>query len=457
MPRVLFGTGAYRRDAGHFAEIRCVNMFAEATPTAEGNVALISRWGLLASATRGNGPADAVMWKDGVFGGALFVVSGGNLYRDGDLLGAIGGTGPVSFAFSDNELVLTRGGAAYSYNGTNLAAVAFPDDANVTAVAFVAGLFVYARAGSAKFYWSAVLDGRTVNALDFATAESSPDPLLDLAIMRGNLYLLGSATIETWFPTGDIDLPFTRVDQRLYPQGVIGTGCAVPLDNTLFLIGSDALVYRLGEVLERLSDHGIEERVQDSSAFKAFSIETEGHKFFCIRLGVGTWAYDAATQQWCEFASYGRDNWRAQCAVSVGTTVYLGDDEEGTVWTLTEAAEDDGEIMDSRWTAGFRISGGIQHVDNLHIEANVGWTEYLAGQGQNPVIEMRASRDAGATFGDWRSSSLGAQGKYRNRARWTRLGLFDFPGALFEFRVTDPAPRRVSGVFLNEPGGGRSR
>lgn len=457
MPRVPFGTGAYRRDAGHFAEIRCVNMFAETTPTAEGNVALISRWGLTSHASHGDGPADAVMRREGVFGSDLFTVSGSGLYRGSTLLGTIAGTGPVSWAFSDLELVLTRGGSAYSYNGTDLAAIAFPDSADVTAVTFLAGLFVFARADSAKFYWSAVLDGRTINALDFATAESSPDPLRDVITMRGNLYLLGSETIETWFPTGDVDLPFTRVDQRLYPKGVIATGCALELDNTLFLIGSDGLVYRLGEVLERLSDHGIEERIQNSDSYKAFSIETEGHKNFVVRLSQGTWAYDAATQQWWEIRSYGRNNFRGQCAVSAGLDVYLGDDEDGTVWTLTETPEDGGDTLESLFMAGFRIAGGTQPIDNLQLEANVGWTEYLTGQGADPVVEMRASRDAGATWGNWRSSKLGQQGRYRNRARWTRLATFDAPGALFEFRITDPAPRRVSGVTVNEAGGGRSR
>lgn len=457
MPRIPFGTGAYRRDAGNFAEIKCVNMFAETTPTAEGNVALVSRWGLESSISVGTGPVAAVMWKDGVFGGDLFVVSGTVLYRAGIALGQLDGVGPVSFAFSDNELVLTRGASAFSYNGAALATISFPDGANVSAVAFVAGVFVFAKAETAHFYWSAVLDGRTISALDFATAELSPDPLRDIVAMRGNLYLLGSATIETWFATGDSEIPFTRVDQRLYPIGVLATGCAREMDNTLFLVTNDGLVVRLGDVPERLSDHGIEERISESVNRYTFLIETEGHKFFCVRLDEGTWAYDANTQQWCEFASYGRTNWRARCAIAEGLTVFLGDDEGGTIWTLTEDPTDDGDTMESRWTAGFRIAGGVQAIDNLLVEANVGWTADLSGQGEDPVVEMRASRDAGATWGNWRSTLLGAQGRYRNRARWTRCGSFDFPGALFEFRITDPAPRRVSGVLVNEQSGGRAR
>lgn len=455
--RIPFGIGAYRRDAGNFAELKCVNMFAEKAPTSEGEIALIGRWGLLSSASRGAGPVHAVMWKSGVFGGDVFTLSGGALYRAGTLIGTIDGLGPVSFAFSDLELVITRGASAWSYNGTDLVAIDFPDGAYVRAVAFVAGLFVFVRDDSGKFYWSAVLDGRTVDGLDFATAESSPDPLRDVVVMRGNLFLLGESTIEVWYVTGALDLPFTRIDQRLYPIGVIATGCARELDNTLFLIASDGLVVRLDEVAQRLSDHGIEERVEASASFAAFTIEYQGHKFFCIRLEQGTWCYDAATGQWCEFASYGRDNFRGQCAVTVDRAVYMGDDETGTVWTFTDTPQDGGGTMASEWTAGFRIPGGTVTLDNLMVDANVGWTEFLGGQGEDPLIEMRASRDGGATWGAWRTAKLGRQGRYRNRARWTRLATFDQPGALFGFRITDPSPRRVSGVLANEAGGGRSR
>lgn len=455
--RIPFGIGAYRRDAGHFAELKCINMFAEKSPTTEGQVALIGRWGLLSSASYGSGPVVAVMWKSGVFNSDLFTLSGVDLYRGATLIGTINGSGPVSFAFSDLELVVTRGQSAWSYDGTDLAEIAFPDGANVRAVAFVAGLFVFVRDESGKFYWSAVLDARTIDALDFATAESSPDPLRDIVVMRGNVFLLGASTIEVWYVTGALDLPFTRVDQRLYPIGVIATGCARELDNTLFLIGHDGLVYRLDEVAQRLSDHGIEERVGESAAYSTFTIEYQGHKFFCIRLDQGTWCYDAATGQWCEFASYGRDNFAAQCAVVVERVVYLGDDTAGTVWTFTDTPQDDGAALEGRWTAGVRIDGGTQVIDNLQVDANVGWTEFLSGQGADPLIEMRASRDAGATWGNWRSAPLGRQGHYRNRARWTRMGMFDSPGALLEFRITDPSPRRVSGVMANEAGGGRSR
>jgi len=457
MPAIYFGRSAYKRGNGNLPELRLVNMYAETAPTSEGGVVLLGRPGLELSTTTGNGPIRGIFSQEGTFGGDVFTVSGSGLYRGPTLLGAIGGSGPVSIAASDIEIVVTAGSSAYSYNGTDLAVIAFPDNANVVAVAYVAGLFVYARAQSHRFYWSAVLDGRTISALDYASAELKPDYLVDLQIVRGNLYLLGQQTIEPWFPNGDPDLPFTRMDQRLLPNGVRATGCSREFDNTLGFLGSDGIVYRIGDVAERLSDHGIEERIEASATASCFAFVYEGHSFFCIRLEQGTFAYDAATGEWCELASYGRDNFRGRCAASSARRVLLGDDETGKVWTFTESPTDDGETLVALFSAGFAIKGGTLILDNVSVEANTGWTEFLAGQGANPQIEMRASRDGGATWGAWRSAPLGAQGRYRTRARWTRCGMFDPPGGLLEFRISDPSPRRVSGVYINEGGGGRSR
>ena len=106
---------------------------------------------------------------------------------------------------------------------------------------------------------------------------------------------------------------------------------------------------------------------------------------------------------------------------------------------------------------GFPLSGGSFPVDSLAVEANVGRTDVLTGQGTNPVIELRASNSAGAQWGAWRPAALGSQGNYRTRAQVRRWGRFDFPGFLAEGRCTDPVPLRVSGVYVNEPGGGRLR
>lgn len=138
-----------------------------------------------------------------------------------------------------------------------------------------------------------------------------------------------------------------------------------------------------------------------------------------------------------------------------GRTVILGDDSTGQIWSF-EGFLDGSEPLVREFTGAFPVRGAI-HVDNLEVESNSGWTDELAGQGADPVLEMRSSRDGGATWGHYRSASLGRQGEYRTRTRYRALGMFDAPAAVFGFRCSDPVPLRVSSVKVNEAGGGRSR
>lgn len=450
MPSVSYGSGAYRRNNGNFPELKLVNMFVEQAKTSENQVALLSRKGLSSFASRGTGPITGIFQQAGVFSGDQFVVSGGTLYRGATSLGTIAGTGPVSFAASASELLVTAGTTLYSYNGTNLAAVAFPDSANVRSIDFHDGLFLAVRDATHKYYWSAVLNGRTWGALDFASAESKPDNLIDLKVSNDTLWLFGDETIEPWANVGDADAPYQRFEQRIFAKGIKATGCVTELDNMLWFVGSDNMVYRLADAPERISDHGIEERVAAASSVSTYAYVSEGHSFLCVRLNDATLAYDVATREWHELQSSGRANFAARCATKAGTTPYFGDDTNGTVWQLSSGYQDNAGTLERRFTAGVPLDAPLP-LDNVRL-----WTN--PGQAAGGTVDMRYSRDAGLTWSDWVSTSLGASvGDYRTLVEWRALGLFDFPGAVIEFRCQSNAPFRVSAVKVNEPGGGRSR
>jgi len=457
MPAIRYGTGAYLRNNGNLPEFILRNMYVEQAPSAEAGVTLLSRPGLEEVANWGAGPVIDIFCQDGSFGGDLFAVLSNTLYREAVPLGTLTGSGPVSWAMSADELLITRGSTSYSYDGTDFVNSGFTGlfSNEVTAVAYLAGLFLAVEAGSHRFFWSAVRDSRSWDVLDFASAENAPDELRDVKAVGDSLYLMGQASIEVWAATGAVEIPFTRIQQRLYRKGVISTGCAVDQDNSLTFCGHDGIVYRIAEVPERISDHGIEERIKASLIVSCFGFVYEGHSFFCLRLDQGTWAFDAATRQWCELATYGQDNFRGRCATTQRRTLIFGDDHTGQLWTFGGFLDGTKELV-REFTAAFPVRGAI-HVDNLEVESNSGWTDELAGQGADPILEMRSSRDSGATWGHYRSASLGRQGEYRTRTRYRALGMFDAPAAVFEFRCSDPAPLRISSVKVNEPGGGRAR
>jgi hypothetical protein len=462
MPEIIIPP-ANRRDSGNFPEFRIVNMLWEQTPTTERSVALLSRPPLIERTTVGNGPMYATIQKDGLFSGDLFTLSGDEFYRGSTLLGTIDGTGPASWASSAQEIIITRGATAYSYNGTNFVAIAFPDGADVRAVAEISGLFLYVRIGDGllggRVYWSSVNDGRTINALDYINAESEPDHLREIITVGDNAYLLGTESVEVHMLSGNPDAPLTRISQRGYSMGEIATGCAVEADNAVHLIGKDFIVYRLAEVGQRISDHGLEERIQASSSRLMFAFKWNGHLLICVRLDSGTWVYDLATGgQWTEMATYGRDAWAPICSADIEGVPIFGDDTEGTVWEFGGYDELDSGVSFQRvFPAVFPLSGQPQSVYNVLIDHNPGSTELTTGQGSDPIINMRLSRDAGRTYSLWRSARLGRQGQTRRMARFGTCGMFDDPGAVFEFMVSDPYPLRISRVRVNDSMNGRGR
>lgn len=459
MPEIPFATRAYERKKGGLPPFRLVNMLAEQAASAGSGIALIGREALAVTDTWGTGPIHGRFQQDGVFDGDRFAISGNTLYREGVSLGTIDGYGPVWWACSPVELVVGRGQSAYSYDGVDLEAIAFPDGAAVLWGVYIATLFVFARGGDApqnnRFYWSDVLDARTVDDLNFASAEFRPDALLQLLVIGDNLCMLGGDSIEFWLVTGELALPFSRISQRLIPKGISGTGAAAAHDNSAIFVSNEKRVHRIGDVAERISDHHIEERIAASATALLFVFSYQGKDLAAVRLDQGTWLYDPEMKEWAEFQTLGRANWRAKCACMVDGLPQFGDDATGALLGFDGYNEGD-YGLERVCTAYFPTLSSVC-VDSIEIEFNPGDTSDLSGEGDNPVVEMRSSRDGGRNFTPWRGVSAGEQGQYRTRARWRRCGYFNSPGGLFEFRQTDPSSFRVSRVLVNEPAGGRGR
>lgn len=448
MPNLAYGTSAYSRTRGNLPELPLINLFVEQSPSEGEQPVLQSRPGLEVVHDYGL-PVEAIFQQDGVLGGARFVIAGGELYKDTALVGQIIGTGPISFAASQTQLAITAGGAIHVTDGSTLTTVDFPDSADVAAVTFLGGYFIAVRKGTHQFYWSALLDALLWDALDYASAENEPDQLRDVLVMNDLLVLIGSASVEFWPRTGLAETPFAPMEGRVFEKGARATGCSKAFDNSFIYVAPDNIVYRAGQVPERISDYGIEEAIKHSTWCKVFTFDFEGHLFGVVHLDNGTFAYDAATRQWSQFQTYGQPNWAVQCAVEG----FFG----GKRLFKFGGFIDDGDILERRFRAGFTLNGGGVSADSIRLRANTGQTGDLVGVYADPKVEMRISRDAGQCWSAFRSISLGKQGEYRHRVEWRRNGMIDAPGGLFEFRVTDPVPVRISGCAINEPSGGRSR
>lgn len=446
MPAIQFGLSSYERADGDLPGLPVVNMYAEETPS-EG-IVLQSRYGLVdRAANMGAGPVRQLYKRDGVIGGSLFGVSGSTLYQGTTSRGAVTGSGAVSIAGNETGIMVCAGGPLYTYDGTTFAAVSFPDSAPVIKVIEGASRFIAIRSGSGRFYWTPPLQ-RTFGALDFATAESEADQLLDALFVDDILILFGRETVEFWPNTGDNNLPFQPLEGRVLERGIRATGCATTF-GPAFAWVTDQNTVCLQDENTVISNPGLQERLAASTTASLFTFFIDGTEFLALRMDTETQAYNQRTGTWSQFETFG-GNWAATCHAA-------GVFGSGNGATLKWGAGhvELGGVLERRFRSGLPINGGGVPVSNLRLRINPGHTPFLSGAYAEPIIEMRLSPDAGQTWGNWKGTFLGAQGQYRKRIEWRGLGLASAPAFLTEIRLTDPVPLRVSGVFINEPFGGR--
>jgi hypothetical protein len=475
--RIPFFTDAFSRAFG-FPDVLPVNMIAEETPLREERpyapyVGLrevhYSRPALVSGYTLGSGPIRGVFQAPPVYGAGLFIVSGTTAYNvaTGAACGTIPGTDRVRWAASQDQMVLVAGGVAYLYDGANFnpfISTVLPQPVDV---AWLSGRFAYMIEGTNQWYYSEIDDAANETGLDFATAESSPDPTVGCAVLSDELVIFGQRTIEFWSVTTDATAPYAPIEGKTFQRGCIARDSIAFADNSYFWVGDNRVVYRIGNAPTRISSSSIEDKLrqcQTPAAITAFAVTFEGHEFYVLNIpGVGSYAYDISrigTQaqaygdsyergEWQQWASWGQVTFRGQVAAQVDGVAWVGDNATNCLWTMKVGTYADAGGPFTRQASAFiKVEEGNPRCLNLVLHGVVG-QGLASAAGGAPTVEMRWSDDQGATFTDWRAATLGRVGAYRTRAMWTRLGLLRAPGRLVEVRVSDPVNVVFSHLELN--------
>lgn len=135
-----------------------------------------------------------------------------------------------------------------------------PDDVGIIAVTAINSFILCAVAGSQRVYF--IRPGSVeIDPLDFFEAESEPDQLVDIITVGDQVWCIGQASTDVYYPTGDNAAPFARAEGRPFSRGAI-PGTSVKLADSVVLVGDDNIVYRLTGGPQPISTHGISERVR---------------------------------------------------------------------------------------------------------------------------------------------------------------------------------------------------
>lgn len=452
------------------ADNRMVNLFPEIVPEGGKEPAFLQRApGLRLLASLGSGPVRG-LWT---FGGYGYAVSADKLYQIDSfwvatVKGTVTGSGPVSMVDNGTQLFIAAGADGFIYNANTdvFAQITDPDFPGATTVGFIDGYFVFNEPNSQKFWVTQLLDGTSVDPLDFASAEGSPDNLVSLIVDHREVWLFGETSVEVWYNAGLPDFPLSRI------QGAFNEiGCAAPfsvakLDNGVFWLGADArgrgMVYRAnGYVGKRISTHAVEWHIQqygDLSDAIGYTYQQDGHSFYVLIFPQAntTWVYDLATQAWHERAGWSNGAFtrhRSNCQMAFNNEIVVGDFENGNIYAFDlDVYADNGAIQ--RWLRSWRalptgqntLLRTTHHSLQLDCETGVG---LVSGQGSDPQVMLRWSDDGGHTWSNEHWTSIGLIGAYGYRAFWRRLGMTrKIRDRVYEVSGTDPVKITILGAEL---------
>jgi len=455
------------------ADSRMVNLFPEILPNEGKTAAFLNRApGLRLITTLGTGPVRG-MWCPDPNGQYAYVVSGDTFYRiDTDynvtVFGNVTGTGPVSMSDNGSQVFIAANpdGFIYNMNTQVFGKITDPDFPGAVTVGYLDGYFVFNEPNSQRVWVTSLLDGTSIEPLDFASAEASPDGLVSLIIDHGEAWLFGSNSVEVWYDAGGVDFPLQRIQGAFNELGCAAAYSVAKLDNGVFWLGGDArgegIVYRTqGYSGVRISTHAVEWQIQqygDMSDAIGYTYQQDGHAFYVLTFPSAgkTWVYDVATQSWHERAAWVNGSFtrhRSNCQMAFNHEVLVGDYNDGRVYAfdLNKYADDD---QPQRWLRSWRalpqnqnnLTRTAQHSLQLDAETGVGLN---LGQGSAPQVMLRWSDDGGHTWSNEHWASMGAIGAYGTRTYWRRLGMtVKLRDRVYELSGTDPVKIAIVGAEL---------
>lgn len=396
-------------------------------------------------------------------GTVLFVVMGNGVFTVTPAgirsqIGTLSTTdGPVSMKIGLVQLVIVDGRYGYVYDLETKVFSSLetaPGWLGSKTVGYLNGYFTFVDPDTQTFYVSAIEDANYLDALEFATANTSPDLLVGQVVTGRQLLLFGEVSCEVWQESGDIDFPFSANTAAYMEGGLLGAFTAKELDNSVYWLGRDergaGMVFRLeGFRAQRVSTMAVEQKIQEAirnganmDHAVAYTYQQGGHSFYVLQIPTldTTWVYDASSGQWHERAEFvlgdykqHRGKYHAYC---FGRHLIAGDDDIIYEYDV-DANTNAGDVLVRDRISPHMATPSQDRLTfpRFELDCTVGYG--VAGQGQANV-QLRYSNDGGIKWGDWRTASIGAVGETKARARFLRCG--SARDRVWHVRCTDDTP-----------------
>ena len=269
--------------------------------------------------------------------------------------------------------------------------------------------------------------------------------------------LLGGSTTEWWATTSDANLPYAPV------QGAVAEwGLAAPL--ALCKFGASSVAWlgrnRLGQVqvvqadgyqVRPISIPDVDYLINNYTAVDdatMYAYMLGGHPMLEISFPSAgkSWLYDARSEAWSVLTTGNLGRHVAQYGVAYNGKTRVSDYRTGDIYTLDpDVYTDNGQTIRRSIVGRHIFKGDPMSISEMWIDMEMG-VGLPNGQGSNPMLMLRTSKDGGHVWSNEVWSGIGPQGVYQRRGVFRRLGRArDW---LFELSIADPVKPVFIGAFM---------
>lgn len=403
----------------------------------------------------------------GVWGDSLFEVFKNNTIIDrNSSLRFLNTKGSVSISDNGAQLIIIDRPRGYildfqTNTFSQITDVDYPSNANQ--VVYKDEYFYLSVLDTQDIYQSALGDGSSWSALSVQQARSQPDNVVGITASNTDLIIFGTKTIEHWQNVGDDTFSFQRINGATLGVGCKSANSIAKMNNAHYFLGSNesgaGMIWRLESYqIEKVSTEAIETAIleaEDTSEAIGYTYQSRGHLFYVISFPSidRTFVFDEKTGKWHERAFYNsttsdfKVHKSSHQVYSFGKN-YVSYENDNNLYIL-----DDDILTDNGSTILRLMNPPRFNFENKKIslrKVKLEWEKGIgltSGQGSDPHIMMRYSKDGGYSWSSRLNRKLGEKGKYYYELSWDRLG--QGRDYVLELSVSDPVPVELYGLYID--------
>ena len=300
--------------------------------------------------------------------------------------------------------------------------------------------------------------------LDIAAKSGSPDPIVGIATVHQELWLIGALTTEIWIGTGAADFFFQQVQGAYINHGCSAQYSIADQDTIVFWLMQDRqgqFIVVMGQGYD-ISEISTPRLIKEFEAYTTtsdaigFTYQVADHAFYALIFPTANkgWLYDLKTKWWNEW------NWtdnngnlnrpRANCCMFVYGSVVVGDWQNGRLLKLDPDVYTDVDVdrtpqpITRIKTFPHQIGAEFERVTYNSFDADMeaGTDPNMA---ETPLVFLSWSDDRGVTFQNPVPQTIGQTGQYLTTISWNRLGMAR--DRVFKLEWSAPVRTALNGGF----------